>query len=256
MQPLRCPTPSNPARKTPPSLARVLARLRLVLLRLPSRGMLAARKPSLAPMVVLASLTRAARMRRMNRVLVTATFLLPPLPLQLLPPPLRPPLPPPPPLGPMLAVARARAPPVRELVPDPLDVVGGPLAVTPEQQRRVAGVAGVAAPALVPPLPLHRPLPPLPLLLVREAVPLTPMQPVPLASLRASHRPGLLRPGHPRIWRIFPWSLTRSTRCGHSFEPCPLKHSPGPLRSFLRNICVDHAMAKFLTALLRLRLFG
>ena len=142
---------------------------------------------------------------------------------------------------------------MRDLDPGRLAVAGGPLAVTPQQQRRVAGVV---APALVPSLPLHRPLPPPPLLLVCEAVPVTPMQPVPLASLRASHRPGLLRPGHPRIWRIFLWSLTQSTRCGRSYEPCPLKHSPGPLRSFPKSICVDRAMAKFLTALLRLRLFG
>jgi len=186
-------------------------------------------------------------------MLVMAAFLLPPLPLQLLPPPFGPPPPPLLPLGPMLAGARVRAPPVRELVPGFLDVAGGPLAVAPEQQRRVAGVV---APALVPLLPLHRPLPPPPLLLVCETVPVTPMQPVPLASLRASHRPGLLRPGHPRFWRNFLWSLTQSTRCGHSFEPCPLKHSLGPLRSSPRNICVDRAMAKFLTARSRLRPFG
>ena len=91
--------------------------------------------------------------------------------------------------------------------------------------------------------------------LVCEAGPVTPMQSVPLASPRASHRPGLLRLGRPRIWRIFLWSLTQSTRCGNSFEPCPLKHSLGPLRSSPRNICVDRAMARFLTARSRLRPF-
>ena len=253
VQPPRWSTPSNPARVTPLlSVARVLARLRLFLLRLPPRGIPAVRKPGLAPMVVPASLTRAARARRMNRVLVTTAFLLLPLPLQLLPSPFRPPLPPPLPLGPMLAVARTRALPVREVDPGLLDVAGATPAVAAEQQHRVAGVR---APALVPPPPLHRPSPPPPLQLVCEAVPVTPIQPVPLASLRASHRPGLLRPGQPQIWRIFLWFLTQSTRCGHSFEPCPLKHSLGPPRSSPRNICADRAMAKFLTARSRLRLF-
>ena len=236
----------------PPPVARVLARLRLSLLRPPPRGIPTVWKPGLALMVMPAPLTGPARVRRMNRVFVMAAFLLPPLPLQLLPPPFRQSLPPSLPLGPMLAVARVRALPVRELVPGLLDVAGGPIAVTPEQHRRVAEVV---APALVPPLPLHRLLPPQPLLLVCEAGPVTPMQSVPLASPRASHRPGLLRLGRPRIWRIFLWSLTQSTRCGNSFEPCPLKHSLGPLRSSPRNICVDRAMARFLTARSRLRPF-
>lgn len=158
-------------------------------------------------------------------------------------------------LGPMPAVVRARTRLVRGVDPVFLGVAAaGPLAVVLEPQDRGEGAG---APALVPPPLLQRlSLPPPPLPLVCEVVPATPMQLVEHTSFRVNRRRGLLRPGHPRSWRIMPWSLTPSTQCGPFFGPCPLKRSPGPLRLFPRNICVNRAMARFLTARSRLRPFG